>query len=87
MSVDIAELLPPACPLGYTREQVEQVVAERWDEFVQWSRGMTCAICEGRRYDYDKRGYEPTECADSPHGVVVYPWDVAQFMRGGQPLD
>lgn len=87
MALDITNLVPPACPLGYTREQVEQITAEHFDEFGHWMRGQTAAFCDGRLYNHDLREFEPTECAAAPHGMVVYPWDVAQFMRGGEPLD
>lgn len=85
IQIDLAEILPPACQHGYTREQVEQIVAERFDEFATWSRGMTAAICDGRRYDHEAKEYQPTGCG--PHGVVVYPWDIAQFIKGRDPLD
>lgn len=85
--LSLTDILPPACPRGYTREQVEQITAEQHDEFVDWSRGMTVALCDGRVWDYDFGEYAPTSCASTPHGPVVYPWDLAQFVRGGEPLD
>lgn len=81
--VDVEALVPPACPLGYTREQVEQITAEKFDEFAHWMRGQTAAICDGRHYDYGKGEYEPTTCADAPHGMVIYAWDLARWIRGG----
>lgn len=84
--LDITDIVPLACPLGYTREQVEQITAERYDEFAKWMRGQTVALCDGRQWDHDKQEDEPTSCTDSPHGLVTYPHDVAQFIRGGGPL-
>lgn len=81
--IDLETLVPPACPLGYTREQVEQITAEGFADFTYWMRGQTGAICDGRRYDHDKREYEPTGCAEAPHGMVVYAWDLARWIRGG----
>jgi len=39
------------------------------------------------RCGYDGGYTEPSECADNPHGFIVYAWDVAQYLGGGQPLD
>lgn len=70
----------PACWLGYTRQQIETLMGDRVEAFDQWMYGQTQAICDGRRYDHDKREYEPTECATAPHGVVTYPWDAHRFL-------
>lgn len=77
----------PSCFLGYPRSQVVEIVGLRLDAFDHWMRGQTVAICDGRRYDPDQRDYVPTACSAHPHGVVVYPWDVRQFLAGGGPLD
>lgn len=38
--------------------------------------------------DYVGTGYyEPSECADNPHGVVAYVSDVVRFVRGLPILD
>ena len=87
MNVDLTEILPPACPLGYTREQVEQITAEGLTDFDYWMRGQTVAVWDGRRFNYDTHEYEPTECGATPHGLVVYPWDLTRFIRGGGVLD
>ena len=75
----------PVCSLGYPREQVEQLLAEEFAAFAHWMRGQTMATCDGRRYDHDAREYQPTGCG--PHGVVVYPWDVDNYLRGGRIND
>lgn len=75
----------PACQLGYTSEQLALIFDFGLGAFQRWMRGQTAAICDGRRYDYDKREYEPTGCG--PHGVIVYAHDVRQYLAGGGPLD
>lgn len=75
----------PECLLGFTRGQVLDLLGDRVDAFNRWMRGQTAAICDGRRYDYEAKGYVPTDCG--PHGLVIYPQDVRQFLAGGGPLD
>lgn len=76
---------PQSCPHGYTKADLEQhfgaVVGQPhplWDQL----KGQTQSICDGRRYDHDKQEYEPTACADTPHGVVAYTWDVQEWAEG-----
>lgn len=75
-----APLPPPACRFGYTERQIEAIVGDRLAEFSAWFRGQTGAVCEGRRWDPDARGYVPDACAANPHGFVVYPWDLEKFL-------
>lgn len=75
----------PACRLGYTTDQVREIVGTRMHEFEDWFHGQTGAICEGREFNHETRLYEPSNCG--PHGLIIYPWDVEQFLRGGHPLD
>lgn len=76
---DLTSVLMPACPLGYTAEQVEQIAAEDIADFRKWIEGQTVAICDGRVFNHETREYEPSKCAETPHGVVFYPWDVARW--------
>lgn len=73
----------PACPLGYTDEQLRELLGCRYPEFERWMVGQTRGICEGRR----PRDPATVPCAETPHGPVTYPWDVDEFLRGGPPLD
>lgn len=75
----------PDCELGFPTAQVEQILAEDFAAFAHWMRGQTMAICEGRRYDHDTHEYTPTGCG--PHGPVVYPWDLDNYLRGGRIHD
>jgi hypothetical protein len=43
--------------------------------------GQTQTICDGREYNHEAKEYKPTACADSPHGMVVYPWDLERYMN------
>ena len=75
----------PECVLGYPRAQIAKIVGDRLDAFDHWMRGQTAAICDGKRYDHEAREYQPTGCG--PHGVVIYPWDVENFLNGGPICD
>lgn len=81
----MTDIEEPDCQIGYTWEQAKRIVGGRLDEFQQWMAGQTVALCDGRRYDHDKREHEPTGCG--PHGMAVYPWDLKRFLRGGPILD
>ena len=73
-------LPPPLCSLGYTRREVVELTVDRHEEFQRWIYGQTVALCEARRFNHETREYEPNGC-DRPHGMVVYPWDLARFLR------
>ena len=77
---DIGE---PDCPLGYTQAQIEQAF-ETEDElahFYKWMNGQTQGICEGRAYNHDLKKYEADECDGTPHGPVVYSWDMDRYIH------
>lgn len=75
--LDLLDLFPLTCKLGYTREQVEQITAEKIADFDHWMRGQTVAIC----------GTEEYEPCSGGHGLVTYSWDVANWLQGGQIRD
>lgn len=68
----------PPCWLGYPRDAVEQILAEDIERYDAWMRGQTVGICDGTKYDYDRREYERTGCG--PHGVVVYAHDLERYL-------
>jgi hypothetical protein len=74
--------LPEAsCPHGYTVQDLDDLLGTYFgDEFMVWMSGQTKMICEGYRYDHDRRETVPSQCAGSPHGVVVYPWDLQRWI-------
>lgn len=76
--------LSPSCPHGYTTADLERVFGASLPAFHKWMDGQTQGVCEGRRYDHDLRRYFPTECADDPHGVVAYRYDVERYVRGAR---
>jgi hypothetical protein len=39
------------------------------------------------RCGYDGGYYEPSECAGTPHGIVVYPSDVERYLCGYPVID
>jgi len=76
-----------SCPFGLTRADLEATLGGDLDRFDQWFVGQTGSICDGREFDHSVRLYHPSVCAEHPHGFVVYPWDVRQFLRGGDDLE
>lgn len=90
-------LLPkPDCLYGYSKAALDEIFSEKnfpmasrqlRETFNSFMRGQTMSICSGKQYNYDTGEYEPSECADNPHGSVVYVCDVAAFFQGRYPLD
>jgi hypothetical protein len=75
----------PDCDSGYSFDLLEEVLGDaRFAELMDWMRGQTLMLCDGRRYDHDTQEYYETGHA---HGPVVYTWDVQNFLRGGPILD
>lgn len=75
----------PDCTHGYSFDLLEETLGDaRFAELMDWMRGQTMMLCDGRRYDHDTREYYETHDA---HGPVVYTWDVQNFLRGGPILD
>lgn len=74
------------CRLGYTSEQVAELMGDRLDEFYEWMVGQTQAICEGRKYNHDTRKYEEA-CGGHAHGLIVYEWDADRFLAGLPAID
>ena len=67
----------PDCTHGYSFDLLEETLgAARFAELVDWMRGQTLMLCDGRRYE-----------THNAHGPVVYTWDVQNFLRGGPILD
>lgn len=89
----LEKLYPPSCPMGYTTEDLERYFgAVEGEEHPLWDQlhGQTGSACEGTRYNYDTEEYEPSACADHPHGFISYTSDVLEWVAGGdtpgQPL-
>lgn len=72
----------PVCPLGYPKEQLLEILGNRYAYFMGWMNGQTMSICEGRAYDYTINEYKPDACVGNTHGVVVYQWDLRRFLEG-----
>jgi len=81
-SVSFREQFPLSCPLGFTRKDLARYFGDRLTSLDEQLYGQTQTICDGRRFNHDTREYEPTECADTPHGVVAYVWDVQDWYEG-----
>jgi hypothetical protein len=82
----VTQLPEPACRLGYTRQQVEEILGDRLDKFTHWMRGQTMAGCEGYRYNHDTKERE-TACGGESHGGIAYPWDLERFLAGLPVID
>ena len=72
----------PACPWGYTIDQVERIMGDRLREFQQWNRGSTLMLCAGLEYNHETKEYQPNSCAPTGHGTIIYEVDVVRFLRG-----
>lgn len=78
-----------SCPYGLTQADLDELFpgpAAR-ARFSYWMRGQTCMLCDGRSYNHERGEYEPTACADNPHGVVTYPSDVQRYLLGLPIID
>lgn len=80
------KLPKPECEMGFSEEQVTQILGPAESAFWHWMDGQTMCLCEARRYNHEKHCYEPTTCVKA-HGTVVYPHDLERFLRGLPPLD
>lgn len=79
------KIAQPECHIGYPFRQLEGILGDRMDEFSRWLAGQTISQCDGRKYNYDTKEYEPTGCG--PHGFVAYRWDVERFLAGKPIID
>lgn len=75
----------PLCKYGYTKEQIDDILGERSEEFNRWMYGQTMALCDGREYDYAKKEYRSSDCG--PHGSITYKWDLERFLAGLPIID
>ncbi len=83
-SVRVFLMFNRVCKHGFTREELEDIVPDL-DDFDKWMSGQTMMICDGYRYNYDTREYEP-DCEEA-HGSIVYVWDVDRYLKGLKPID
>ena len=81
------------CPQGYTPDEVEfklRVEKLEVEPFWNWMNGQTQSICDGRSYNHNTEEYEPTVCANNPHGFITYFWDVQRYIdwksKGFKPV-
>ena len=76
----------PSCELGYTEEDLSTILTDpEKEDFYRWMRGQTLALCDGRRYNHERREYEETGCG--PHGMAYYESDVQRFILGLPIID
>lgn len=74
-----APALPePACRMGYTDEQVDEILGPRRDEFTRYMARRTWTVCDGRTWDHDRRKLVPSGCG--PHDAVVYTRELVDFL-------
>lgn len=78
----------PDCTLGFSTQFLEGILSTRdYANLQRWMDGQTGAICDGRVYNHETKQYEPSECADNPHGVVYYAHDVRRWALGLPVID
>lgn len=72
----------PLCKYGYTNSQIEEIMGDDLDNFIEWMYGQTMMICEGRAYNHETKEYEEA-CGGVSHGTVFFNWDVQRYLEGG----
>lgn len=80
-------MINPSCELGYTHGDIEVIFGSRLPAFLKWMSGQTIGYCEGKRYNYEIKEYEPTNCSSHPHGFAYYVSDVHNFLAKGSITD
>jgi hypothetical protein len=86
--VNKLELQEPTCPHGYTEDDLTEILGEDGlVPFWNWMSGQTVMLCDGRKYNHTMGEYVETSCSATPHGVVVYEWDLERFMLGLPVVD
>jgi hypothetical protein len=79
-------LSPPKCLAGYPMSQLtEEMPPKTFNAFINWMRGQTFTVCDGRVYNHAFQSYEDSGCG--PHGNVFYTSDVNRFLAGGSVID
>lgn len=78
-------MIKPSCQLGYTHGDIEVIFGSKLPAFLKWMHGQTIGYCEGKKYNYDTKQYEPTHCG--PHGFAYYVSDVQDFLVGKPVTD
>lgn len=68
----------PECSSGYTSSQVEQIMGDRYEEFLKWMEYQTRSLCDGRKFNHETREYE-VDCGVA-HGGITYAYDVQRFL-------
>lgn len=87
MTTTTIETLPePKCRLGYTEQQLKEILGSRYEEFNTWMVGQTFSVCVGRLYNHETKQYE-IGCDGVSHGPATYRADVERFLRGLPVID
>jgi hypothetical protein len=79
------KLPKPACQLGYTNNQLDEILGTRRKDFSKWLHGQTVALCDGRNYNSRLKTYVDSGCG--PHGLITYTSDLIGFLNGSPVLD
>ena len=85
--VTAARMPEPSCPLGYTEADLQQHWGGRLKSLYATLAGQTGSICDGRSFNHETREYEPTACAEHPHGFTTYVHDVRRWLEGKPVID
>lgn len=82
----LSDSLPLAeCEQGYSESQLNDIFGEGSEElkaFNKWMAGQTCSLCEGKKYNHERREYEPS-CDGVAHGLIIYSWDLIRYIDCG----
>ena len=90
-------MIRPECEYGYPMSQLKDILGDRFGDFEMFMVGQTMLLCQAdpvRKWVDDENapgGAKLVEVGQSlchkPHGLVAYPWDVHNFLYGGDVLD
>ncbi len=78
------KLPKPECKLGYTDQQLDEILGDRRQEFNKWMSGQTVGLCDGREYSYSTKKYVDTGEA---HGPATYVSDLERFLSRKAIID
>lgn len=76
-----------SCPHGYTEEDLQTLLGDRYQTFMHWMRGQTVSECDGFKYNHETSEYELSDCSNQPHGTIYYSHDVKRFLKGKPIID
>lgn len=76
--------ITPDCRYGFSDDYLRANLSDaQYKALKNWMHGQTIMLCDGRRYNYETKEYEPSECGEKgeAHGAVLYTHDVNRWAN------